>query len=52
MAPLRTFARDNASGSSRIRTNQKIKFDIDISGKLMGIGDEVRHTDTFVADTK
>jgi len=44
------FARGKGSENSRTRTNQKIKFDIDISGKLMAVGDEVRQT--FNASSK
>ena len=36
--PLQTFRSDNGS---RLETNQKMKFDIDLSGDLMGVGDQV-----------
>jgi telomerase Cajal body protein 1 len=38
VTPLQTFRRDNGS---RLETNQKMKFDIDLGGNLMGAGDQV-----------
>ena len=38
VTPLQTFRRDNGS---RLETNQKMKFDIDLGGNLMGVGDQV-----------
>jgi telomerase Cajal body protein 1 len=38
VTPLQTFSCDNGS---RLETNQKMKFDIDLGGNLMGVGDQV-----------
>ncbi len=39
--PLQTFRCDDGS---RLETNQKMKFDIDLGGNLMGVGDQVSVT--------
>jgi hypothetical protein len=38
MTPFETF---RCGDGSRLETNQKMKFDIDFGGNLMGIGDQV-----------
>ncbi|KAN0125744.1 WD40 repeat-like protein [Russula decolorans] len=44
VTPLQTFRRDNGS---RLETNQKMKFDIDLGGNLMGAGDQNGNVNTF-----
>lgn len=39
VAPLETF---RCGDGSRIEMNQKMKFDIDLAGNFMGVGDQVR----------
>jgi len=38
VTPLETF---RCGDGSRLKTNQKMKFDIDLGGNLMGMGDQV-----------
>ena len=38
MTPLETFRYGN---DSRLETNQRMRFDIDLGGKLLGVGDQV-----------
>ncbi|KAF8483678.1 WD40 repeat-like protein [Russula ochroleuca] len=42
--PLQTFRCDNGS---RLETNQKMKFDIDLGGNLMGVGDQNGNVNIF-----
>jgi len=42
--PLQTFRCDDGS---RLETNQKMKFDIDLGGNLMGVGDHSGNVNIF-----
>jgi len=47
VTPLQTFRCDNGS---RLETNQKMKFDIDLGGSSMGIGDQKGNVNIFSLD--
>jgi len=48
MTPLETFRYGNGS---RLETNQRMRFDIDLSGKLMGVGDQNGNVSMFSLTT-